>query len=202
MKNIRKVVLGTTVLFLCLTICLMFILLHVKNSNEESFDKLLSNPEKLFHGVFNTSSNDKETAGVLRGDDISVSFINDNIHYDEKNLIFAKNENGRSKRFTYYFIRHPEDTMYNKATRKLETIWYLCKFDDVNSIILLDENNEEIGRISFIIGKEDWLGKRKLKYYLVMNGKSTPIYKRESAPYGAGTFYLKSKYYSGKFLDK
>lgn len=69
----------------------------------------------------------------------------------------------------------------------------------MGSILLLNENNEELGRITFVPGKENWLGKREVNYYLITKDKKTRIYKRLGSAYNAGTAYLKSKYYTGVY---
>ena len=177
----------------------MFLLIHTRADNAKSFDRQLKNPHALFNGIFTDVRDWKDEWKLIKGDDICVSVSNKNLDYDEKNLVFSDIEKNIEESFNCYFIRHIEDPMYDEKTEELETTWYLCKSDGVNSILLLDENNEQLGRITFVPGREDWLGRREINYYLIMKGKRTRVYKRADAPYNAGTAYLKSKYYTGLY---
>ena len=174
----------------------------VHDYNARALDKLLSSPEEIFNGIFHTSNNINDAASIASGVDICVSFSNTNIGFDEKNLNFGNEDKGTQENFNCYFIRHPyPDTLINNETGELETVWYLCKFDGVNSLILLNENNDEIGRISYNLDIQNWTGNRDLKYYWILEDKVTPIFKRADTPYSAGVSYLKSKYLSGAFPE-
>lgn len=190
---------GVIIFVLVLAIGLMSLLIHIRDDNAESFDQQIKNPEGLFNGTFTDVRDWKNELKLIKGDDICVSVSNQNLNYDEKNLIFANTEKHIYENFNCYFIRHPEDTMYDEKTGKLETTWYLCKYDGVGSILLLNESNEELGRITFVPGKENWLGKRELNYCLITKDKKTRIYKRADLACNAGTAYLKSKYYTGVY---
>lgn len=201
--NKKRRVLGIIIFILVLTMGLMLLLIYTRADNAKAFDAQIKNPEGLFNGTFTDVHDWKDEGKLIKGDDICVSVSNKNVSYDEKNLIFTDTEKHIYENFNCYFIRHPEDTMYDEKTGKLETTWYLCKYDGVGSILLLDENNEELGQITFVPGKENWLGKRELNYYLITKDKKTRIYKRMDSAYNAGTAYLKSKYYTGVYpLDE
>lgn len=199
MKSKKEKVLSLITCIFLLIICLLFLLIHMRAVNAKAFNRQIKNPERIFNGIFTDVRDWKNGLKLMKGDDICVSVNNQNKDYDEKNLIFTNTEKHIDENFNCYFIRRAEDTMYAEKTGNLETIWYLCKYDGVNSILLLNENNEEKGRITFIPGKESWLGKRELNYFLIIKGEKMQIYKRADAPYSAGTSYLKSKYYTGVY---
>ncbi|MGN0722209.1 MAG: hypothetical protein ACI4LZ_09645 [Anaerovoracaceae bacterium] len=199
--TIKKVLFIVLMLLFCLTLGIF----AVRDYNAKALDMLLSSPEDIFNGTFNTSKNIDDPASIASGIDICVSFSNANIGFDEKHLYFGDilDEDKRTQEnFNYYFIRYPyPDTLINKETGELETVWYLCKFDGVNSLILLNENNDEIGRISYNLDIQNWTGNRNLKYYWISEDNITPIFKRAETTYSAGVSYLKSKYLSEAFPE-
>ena len=196
--SIKKILFIVFALLCSLTLG-MFV---VHDYNARELDKLLGNPEEIFNGIFNTSKNINDVAAIASGIDICVSFSNTNIDFDEKNLNFGNKDKGTQENFNCYFIRYPyPDSLINNETGELETVWYLCKLDSVNSIILLNENNVDVGRISYNLDIQNWTGNRDLKYYWICEDKITPIFKRADTPYSAGVSYLKSKYLSGAFLE-
>lgn len=199
--TIKKVLFIVLMLLFCLTLGIF----AVRDYNAKTLDMLLSSPEDIFNGTFNTSKNIDDPASIDSGIDICVSFSNANIGFDEKHLHFGDilDEDKRTQEnFNYYFIRYPyPDTLINRETGELETVWYLCKFDGVNSLILLNENNDEIGRISYNLDIQNWTGNRNLKYYWISEDNITPIFKRAETTYSAGVSYLKSKYLSEAFPE-
>lgn len=201
MNSKKKIALVSTISILIILVCALIALLHIRASNAEAFDRQLDNPEELFQGIFNTGTGENDPVAILNGEEICIFFDNDNLNYDEKALTFSNNEKGEGESFNCYCIKPAgKNPGENDDPEKLETVYYLCKYDGVNSIILLNEENRECGRISFTVDKENWLGKRALNYYWVENDTVTFMYKRGNVPYRAGTSYLKSKYYTGTFL--
>lgn len=123
-----------------------------------------------------------------------ISLAAENIGYDKKNLQFSDGE-----KFNSYYIKASGDVSFNKETGQEETTWYLCDYDGVNSVVLLDENNDEAGRITYVPKEANWLGKRGVDYYWLHDGEVTQIYKRSDMTYNAGQAYLESRYYTGAF---
>ncbi len=199
MENRKKIAIGAVVVVLCLVVYLVFLLVHIREDNAKALDEKLRRPAVLFHGVFNTAKDLSDQTNATPGHDICIFFSNENQSYDEKHLTFANEKKGTSENFNYYYINRPYDSQYDEATG-FRTTMYLCKYDGKGSLILLDGNNEEAGRITVTAGEADFLGRRDLSYTWIWDGKETPIYKRGNTPYGQGTKYLQSKYYSRKFL--
>lgn len=197
MKSRKKTVISAIIVVLCFIVALVFLLIRIRGDNEKALDEKLHRPAVLFHGVFNTAKDLK--ADGTSGHDICIFFRNENLDYDEKNLIFANEKKGTFEGFNYYYINLPYDSQYDEATG-FRTTMFLCKYDGKGSLILLDGNNEEAGRITVTAGEADFFGKRPLSYTWIRDGKKSPIYRRGDTPYGQGTSYLRSKYYSGKFL--
>ena len=193
-KYVRLIYFIIAVLF-----CLLAALLYCTVSNGKAFDKEINNAEEIFHGSFTSEKGWANCINPPTGYNMSISLSKENIGYDEKNLIFADNEKRTGANFNSYYIRLPGDKEYNEETGEHETTWYLCDYDGVSSVILFDEKNEEVGRITYKPAPESWNGKRSLNYYWIHNGEVTQIYKRSSMTYQAGKGYLKSRYYTGKF---
>lgn len=199
MKSRKKIAIGVMIIVLCLIVYLIFLLIHIREDNEKAMEAKLNNPQILFHGIFNTAKDLTDQTSIGSGEEICVFFNNENLNYDEKSLTFANYRKGTSESFNYYYINRPYDNQYDEAAG-LKTTMFLCKYDDKGNLILLDGNNGEASRISVTAGKEDWLGRRELSYCWIRDGKKTPIYKRGDAPYSQDTKFLRSKYYSGRFL--
>lgn len=197
MKSRKKTVISAIIVVLCFIVALVFLLIRIRGDNEKALDEKLHRPAVLFHGVFNTAKDLK--ADGTSGHDICIFFRNENLDYDEKNLIFANEKKGTFEGFNYYYINLPYDSQYDEATG-FRTTMFLCKYDGRGSLILLDGNNEEAGRITVTAGEADFFGKRPLSYTWIRDGRKTSVYKKGAAPYSQGTMYLRSKYYSGKFL--
>lgn len=198
MKSKKRRAMGAAIFVLCLAICMIFELMQIRESNERSFENQLNNPEVLFNGVFTMVSNWSDAESFLQGDEICVSISNESVNYDEKDLIFANHGKGRLENFSSYHVKYSDATK-NGENSAFKTTWYLCRYDGGRSVILLDKNNEEAGRISFTTGEADWLNRRERNYHWIVDGETTPIYKRTNTTYNTGTPYLKSKYYSGVF---
>lgn len=197
MKSRKKTVISAIIVVLCFIVALVFLLIRIRGDNEKALDEKLHRPAVLFHGVFNTAKDLK--ADGTSGHDICIFFRNENLDYDEKNLIFANEKKGTFEGFNYYYINLPYDSQYDEATG-FRTTMFLCKYDGKGSLILLDGNNEEAGRITVTAGEADFFGKRPLSYTWIWDGRKTSVYKKGATPYSQGTMYLRSKYYSGKFL--
>lgn len=196
MKSRKKTVISAIIVVLCFIVALVFLLIRIRGDNEKALDEKLHRPAVLFHGVFNTAKDLK--ADGTSGHDICIFFRNENLDYDEKNLIFANEKKGTFEGFNYYYINLPYDSQYDEATG-FRTTMFLCKYDGKGSLILLDGNNEEAGRITVTAGAADFFGKRPLSYTWIRDGRKTSVYKKGAAPYSQGTSYLQSRYYSGKF---
>ena len=78
---------GAIIFILVLAIGLMSLLIHIRDDNAESFDQQIKNPEGLFNGTFTDVRDWKNELKLIKGDDICVSVSNQNLNYDEKNLI-------------------------------------------------------------------------------------------------------------------
>ncbi len=183
---------------ICITIltqvCLFGSLLYCISSNEKSFNEEIRDVEKLFHGSYTTESGFDGWVNPPGGYNMCISLAAENIGYDKKNLQFSDGE-----KFNSYYIKASGDVSFNKETGQEETTWYLCDYDGVNSVVLLDENNDEAGRITYVPKEANWLGKRGVDYYWLHDGEVTQIYKRSDMTYNAGQAYLESRYYTGAF---
>lgn len=174
-------------------------ILTIRNSNERKLEETLSHPEEVFHGTYSTNKVVGPLNDAANGTELCVYFANDRPDYDEKNLVFADEKKGTGQGFNTYYIKPGRDDFYDEKTKEQKTTWFLCKYDGVNSILLLDKNNNLAGRIAVMPGEADWLGRVELNYYWIKEEKVVQIFKREEYPYSGGTSYLESKYYSGKF---
>lgn len=184
------------VMLLCAVICIVSAVIHIRNANAKSIEEQLQNPEGLFNGTFDIDANSTVIHG--EGDtEIHIRFSNENIGYDEKHLVFQNEALSVPEKFNYYYIKYPGEHFYEEGSEELRTIWHLCRYEQNNSLRLLNEKNKVIGRISVRLGEENWLGKRAIKYYWCSKGKVVRIYKCAEQSYGVGTQYLQSKYYSG-----
>lgn len=200
MKSKKKIVIITGIVIVCITIVAILYVMSIRSANEKAFESKLHDPEVLFHGIFNTSKDGETDKSPSQSDDICVYFSNDNINFDEKNLVFGDDKKGTIDGFNYYHM-YQEDAGADGDADESKTICYLCRYNDKDGVILLDENNEETGRISFTSGEQDWLGRRDIHYSWISGGKTTPLYKLSDVPYSIGNSYLKSKYYTGKLSD-
>lgn len=75
---------------------------------------------------------------------------------------------------------------------------YLCRIKSYTELVLLDENNGQVGTVTVSLGEADWLGRRHLEYTLNYNGEQKNLKKlSKDACIRVGSI-LKSKYYTGK----
>lgn len=187
-----------TYVIIAVVFCLLAGSIYYTVSNGKAFDTEINDIEKIFHGSFTSEKGYEDCINPLSGYNICISLSEENIGYDEKNLTFSDAERGDWKNFNCYYIRTPGEKEFNEDGQ-LETTWYLCDYDGVNSVVLLDEKNEEIGRITYKPAPESWTGRRDLNYYWIHDGEATQIYKRSEQTYQAGKGYLKSRHYTGVF---
>lgn len=183
--------------FMLILLCAGAVFLYFTVENGKALDARVNDPGGLFHGAYTTESGFTEQINPLQGYNLCVSLSAENIGYDPRHLKFGDKDDA-AENFNSYYIRRAKDVSFNEEGQE-ETTWHLCDYDGINSVILLDEDNEEIGRITYEITAENWLGKRSVNYYWIHDGKATQIYRRADMTYNGGQAYLKSRYYTGKF---
>ena len=193
----KNLVLKIVTVISLLMLCGIAFLLYSQIDSGKKLDSRLSNPEALFCGIFTTTEDYDDPQALLSSEEICIRLRSDNVGYsksDVKNLL-----KGDEIGFNCYWVKRPGEVALDENGEDLETAWYLCDFDGVSSVALLDENHEETGRLSWTLGEENWQGEREIKYYWLKGTDRVRVYKRSDTYYNAGKSVINSKSYSGVF---
>lgn len=111
--------------------------------------------------------------------------------YDEKKV-------KREYAFSYYNIETSEKRINRSRKPGSPYTCYLCRIKSHTELVLLDENNNQVGTVTVSLGKADWLRRRPFEYVLDYKGEEKRINKVADVTFFQGKPMIESKYYNGK----
>ncbi|MDD6043394.1 MAG: hypothetical protein PUB87_06550 [Eubacteriaceae bacterium] len=172
-------------------LCGLIALLFIRENEQSELRNELNSLEFIYNGCYDTEEDSVSTMNGRNDTEINICFHDENIGYDEKNIMKSNPENKMIRGFNSYYIKYPTKDLVN------ETVWYLCRNDTENGLLLLNEENEVIGRIYYTLDKGSLFKGYSISYFWQMGDEIIPIYKCSDAYYSFGKAYLRSRYYSG-----
>lgn len=195
MKKSKGILCRAVAVVIVIAVVASVLVTQLRKSNAEMLSEKLSDPSAIFNGSYDVNENTVSVQNGHGDTEIVVSFTHENAVVDEKNITA---DNATISDLNVYYIKGPLDEHINEETNEQETIWYLYRYDGKNSLLLLDENNEEIGKLTYSIGEKDFFGKAEVQYTWESKEGTVPVYKASGAYINFGAAYLRSKYYSGR----
>ncbi len=176
-------------------LCALVALFFIRENEQRKLRNELNSLEFIYNGCYDTEENNISTMNGRNDTEINICFHDENVGYDEKNIMKRNPENKMIRGFNSYYIKYPTQESVN------ETVWYLCKNDPEEGLLLLNEENETVGRIYYTVDKGGLFKGDTICYFWQKGDEIIPIYKCSDAYYSFGKAYLKSRYYSGYILE-
>lgn len=185
-----KVAVSIVAIFLC-----MIGVVIIKETEQSQLRDELNSLEFIYNGCYDTEIDGVKTMNGRNDTEINICFYDENIGYDEKNIMERNSKNSATRGFNSYYIKYPTEKEVE------ETVWYLCKSDSQRGLLLLNEENEVVGRIYYTIDEGGLFKDDTINYFWQKEEETIPIYKCSDAYYSFGKAYLRSRYYSGYILE-
>lgn len=182
----KKMLIAITMIFSCVVV-----LFFIRENEQRELRNELNSLEFVYNGCYDTEVNNVHTINGRNDTEINICFYDENVGYDEKNIERRNPKNKAIRGFNSYYIKYPTQESVK------ETVWYLCKNDPEEGLLLLNEENEVVGRIYYTLDKGGLFRDHTICYFWQKGDEIIPIYKCSDAYYSFGKAYLKSRYYSG-----